>query len=79
MAYEEIVTKNSSGNIVNGSASIGSNGYIEGTWLKTTAASSKAGNFATVDSSGWIYYRTPAETKKDIGASSVQIITWSAS
>lgn len=79
MAYEEIVTKNSSGNIVNGSSSIGSNGYIEGTWLKTTAASSKAGNFATVDSSGWIYYRTPAETKNDIGASSVQIVTWSAS
>ena len=79
MAYEEIVTKNSSGNIVNGNSSIGSNGYIEGTWLKTTAASSKAGNFATVDSSGWIYYRTPAETKNDIGASSVQIVTWSAS
>lgn len=55
------------GDLKVGSSSIGTNGYIEGTWLKTTAAGDKAGDFATVDSSGWIYKRTPAETLSDIG------------
>ena len=55
------------GSLTVGSSSIGTNGYIEGTWLKTTAATDKAGNFATIDSSGWIYKRTPAETLGDIG------------
>lgn len=55
------------GDLKVGSSSIGTNGYIEGTWLKTTAAGDKAGDFATVDSSGWIYKRTPAETLGDIG------------
>lgn len=41
--------------------------YLTGTWLQTTAATDKAGNFATIDSSGWIYKRTPAETLTDIG------------
>lgn len=58
------------GDLKVGSSSIGTNGYIEGTWLKTTAAGDKAGDFATVDSSGWIYKRTPAETLSDIGAQS---------
>lgn len=53
-----------------GSSSIGTNGYIEGTWLKTTAAGNKAGDFATIDSSGWIYKRTPAQVLSDIGAAS---------
>lgn len=51
-----------------GSSSIGTNGYIEGTWLKTTDAGNKAGDFATIDSSGWIYKRTPAQVLSDIGA-----------
>lgn len=51
-----------------GSANIGTNGYIEGTWLKTTAAGNKAGDFATIDSSGWIYKRTAAQVLSDIGA-----------
>lgn len=42
--------------------------YITGTWLQTTAATDKAGNFATIDGNGWVYYRTPAEVRTDIGA-----------
>lgn len=53
-----------------GSSSIGTNGYIEGTLLKTTAAGNKAGDFATIDSSGWIYKRTAAQVLSDIGAAS---------
>lgn len=49
-----------------GQSHIGTNGYIEGTWLKTTAASDSKGNFATL-SNGCIYYRTPAEARGDIG------------
>lgn len=47
--------------------------YITGTWLQAT----DAGHLATTptkipvfDDEGWIYYRTPAEILKDIGASS---------
>lgn len=53
-----------------GSSSIGTNGYIEGTWLKTTNAGNKAGDFATIDGQGWIYKRTPAQVLSDIGAAS---------
>lgn len=42
--------------------------YITGTWLQTTATGDKAGNFATIDGEGWIYYRTPTEVLSDIGA-----------
>lgn len=52
--------------------------YIIGTWLQTTAA----GHLATTptkipvfDDRGWIYYRTPAEILKDIGASSGYTLT----
>lgn len=58
------------GNLVVGSSSIGTNGYITGTWLQTTAAGNKAGDFATIDSSGWIYKRTPTQVLSDIGAAS---------
>ena len=51
-----------------GSSSIGANGYIEGTWLKTTNAGNKAGDFATIDGQGWIYKRTAAQVLSDIGA-----------
>lgn len=40
--------------------------YITGTWLQTTATGDKAGNFATIDGDGWIYYRTPAEVVTDL-------------
>ncbi len=42
--------------------------YLTGTWLQTTSVGDKAGNFATIDGDGWIYYRTPAEVRSDIGA-----------
>jgi hypothetical protein len=52
--------------------------YIIGTWLQAT----EAGHLATTptripvfDDKGWIYYRTPAEILKDIGASSGYTLT----
>lgn len=52
--------------------------YITGTWLQAT----DAGHLATTptkipvfDDKGWIYYRTPAEILKDIGASSGYTLT----
>lgn len=58
--------KTFSNDIKCGSSSIGTNGYIEGTWLKTTAASNAKGDFATI-SNGWIYKRTPSQVLGDIG------------
>lgn len=43
--------------------------YITGTWLQTTdtsAQSSAPDKYATIDNSGWIYYRTPAQTISDL-------------
>lgn len=40
--------------------------YITGTWLQTTEVSDKAGDFATIDSDGWIYKRTASEVNDDI-------------
>ena len=45
--------------------------YITGTWLQTTQATDLGrtpSKIAILDESGWIYYRTPAEIKSDIGA-----------
>lgn len=45
--------------------------YITGTWLQTTQAADLGrtpSKIAILDESGWIYYRTPAELKSDIGA-----------
>ena len=61
--------KTFSNDIKCGSSSIGTNGYIEGTWLKTTAASNAKGDFATI-SNGWIYKRTPSQVLGDIGGMS---------
>lgn len=55
------------GDLKVGSSSIGTNGYIEGTWLKTTKATESAGNFATISGDGWIYKRAPANVLGDIG------------
>lgn len=47
--------------------------YFTGTWLQTTEATDLGrvpGKIAVLDDSGWVYYRTPAELKSDIGASS---------
>lgn len=45
--------------------------YLTGTWVKTTSTTNlnKAPEkVAVLDTSGWIYYRTPAELREDIGA-----------
>lgn len=45
--------------------------YLTGTWLQTTASTDLGrtpGKVAVLDDSGWVYYRTPAEIKSDIGA-----------
>lgn len=45
--------------------------YITGTWLQTTESTDLGrtpGKIAVLDESGWVYYRTPAEIKSDIGA-----------
>lgn len=59
------------GNLKVGSASLGTNGYVVGTWLQGTASnhlSYAAPKIAVQDSSGWIYHRTASEIKSDIGA-----------
>ena len=46
--------------------------YFTGTWLQTLEATDLGrapGKIAVLDESGWVYYRTPAELKSDIGAS----------
>ena len=55
------------GNLTVGSSSIGTNGYVEGTWLRTTKATESAGNFATISGDGRIYKRAPANVLGDIG------------
>lgn len=48
--------------------------YFTGTWLQTTAATDLGRTpkkVAVLDESGWVYYRTPAEIKSDIGANAV--------
>lgn len=48
--------------------------YITGTWLQTTESTDLGrapGKIAVLDDSGWVYYRTPAEIKSDIGANAV--------
>lgn len=45
--------------------------YLTGTWLQTTQSTDLGrtpGKVAVLDDSGWVYYRTPAELKSDIGA-----------
>mgnify|MGYP003297808318 CR=1 FL=1 len=61
------------GNLTVGSASLQTNGYITGTWLKTTAntaLSSVASKIAVIND-GWIYSRTAEQIKSDIGLGSV--------
>lgn len=47
-------------------AYVRANGYIEGTWLRTSSASNHTGDFATIYD-GWIYRRTAAQVRGDIG------------
>ena len=61
------------GNLKVGSASIRTNGYVEGTWLRTTAdiAFGKTPTKIAVLEGGWVYSRTPAQIKTDIGLGNV--------
>lgn len=64
------------GNLKVGSASLGTNGYVVGTWFQGTASnhlSYAAPKIAVQDSSGWIYHRTASEIKSDIGAGNTDI------
>ena len=61
------------GNLNVGSASLETNGCVTGTWLKTTAniASNSAASKIAVINDGWIYTRTAAQIKSDIGLGNV--------
>ena len=61
------------GNLTVGSASLQTNGYVTGTWLRTTAnisLGSVASKIAVLND-GWVYSRTPAQIKSDIGLGNV--------
>lgn len=61
------------GNLTVGSAKLETNGYVTGTWIKTTAdiaLSTKPSEIAVING-GWIYSRTPAQIKDDIGLTNV--------
>ena len=56
--------------------------YITGTWLQTTAnnhLANKAAKVAILDSSGWVYHRTLAEFKSDLGLNIAFTVTLPAS
>ena len=61
------------GNLTVGSASLQTNGYVTGTWLKTTAniALSSAASKIAVINDGWVYSRTTGQIKSDIGLGNV--------
>ena len=61
------------GDLTVGSASLQTNGYVTGTWLKTTANTSlgSAASKIAVLNDGWVYSRTPAQIKSDIGLGNV--------
>ena len=61
------------GTLTVGSASLQTNGYVTGTWLKTTAdiALSSTPTKIAVINDGWVYSRTPAQIKADIGLGNV--------
>lgn len=59
------------GDLKVGSANIGTNGYLQGTWLQGAAANhmtSASTKIAVQDGDGWIYHRTATELLSDIGA-----------
>lgn len=62
------------GNLEVGSTLLGTNGYVIGTWLKTTANTalgSTPSKIAVIDD-GWIYSRTTKQIKSDIGLDKMQ-------
>lgn len=55
------------------SYSVNAQGYLKGSWLQTTAAgnlSSASDKICVLDSAGWVYYRTKAQLKSDLGVPS---------
>lgn len=56
------------GDLTVGSASLQTNGYVTGTWLRTTAntALSSAASKIAVINDGWVYSRTADQIKSDI-------------
>lgn len=61
------------GNLTVGSAKLETNGYVTGTWLRTTAdttLSSTPTKIAVINN-GFVYTRTPTQIKSDIGLSDV--------
>ena len=58
---------------VGGSTTLGGNltgKYLTGTWLRTTEATDLGKTppkVAVLDNAGWVYYRTPAELRADLG------------
>ena len=66
------------GNLKVGSSNIGTNGYIESTWLKSTQVSNKGadtGKVAVFDDAGWLYYRTPAQIADEAGIQAGATVT----
>lgn len=66
------------GNLKVGSSNIGTNGYIEGTWLKSTQTSNKGsdtGKIAVFDENGWLYYRTPKQILAEAGGAITSVTT----
>ena len=61
------------GNLTVGSASLQTNGYVTGTWLKTTAniALGSAATKIAVINDGLVYSRTTGQIKSDIGLGNV--------
>ncbi len=61
------------GNLTVGSASLQTNGYVTGTWLRTTAntALGSAASKIAVINDGWVYSRTTGQIKSDIGLGNV--------
>ena len=58
------------GDLTVGSAKMQTNGYVTGTWLRSTAniaLSTKPSQIAVVND-GWVYTRTPEQIADDIGA-----------
>lgn len=68
----QTITGNNAGYSVNAS------GYVKGSWLQapsTGKAGSNTGKVCVLDSSGWIYYRTPAEIVSDGGGTNSEYLT----
>ena len=71
--YLPLIGGTMTGNLKVGSSSLETNGYVTGTWLRTTADTSlgSAASKIAVINNGWIYSRTAGQIKSDIGLGNV--------